>query len=264
MAYTDCFSFEMRGHVGIIRLCRPDRLNTVNFDWYNGLVELEQKEIVGNTELRALAILADGKHFSAGIDLNFAKEVIGKNPVYEVNMLHYMQECFRFLQYCNVPVVVGIQGACMGTAVELITACDFRICADNAKFSIREVQVGLGPDFGGSTRLVKLIGPGQARLLNLTCEDIDAQEAYRIGLVERLVPVAELEETTLRYAQKMADNPPLAVQMAKKCMNIAAEASYQASLIAEEIQSLHCITTQDKDEAVSALIEKRVGTYQYK
>ncbi len=263
MAYQDYFSFEMKGHVGILRLCRPDRLNTVNYDWYNGLVELEQKEIVGNTELRAIAILADGKHFSAGIDLEFAQSTIGKNPVYEVNMLHYMQDCFRFLQYCHVPVVVGIQGACMGTAMELITACDFRICADNAKFSIREVQVGLGPDFGGSTRLVKLIGPGMARLLTMTCEDIDAQEALRIGLVERLVPKAELEETTLRYAQKLADNPPLAVQMTKKCMNIAAEASYQASLIAEEIQSLHCISTKDMREAVSAMREKRIGDYHY-
>ena len=90
----------------------------------------------------------------------------------------------------------------MGTAIELITACDIRIAADNAKFSLREVDVGISTDLGGTTRLTKLIGPGMTKLLAMTCEDIDAQEAARIRLVERVVPLGELEQTTLAYAEK--------------------------------------------------------------
>ena len=96
---------------------------------------------------------------SAGIDLNYAKAVIGK-PGRSLYGVYHWQQAYRFWSECNLPVVVGIQGACMGTAIELITACDIRIAADNAKFSLREVDVGISTDLGGTTRLTKLIGPG--------------------------------------------------------------------------------------------------------
>ena len=148
------------------------------------------------------------------IDLNYAKAVIGK-PGRSLYGVYHWQQAYRFWSECNLPVVVGIQGACMGTAIELITACDIRIAADNAKFSLREVDVGISTDLGGTTRLTKLIGPGMTKLLAMTCEDIDAQEAARIRLVERVVPLGELEQTTLAYAEKLAAKPPIAVQMCK-------------------------------------------------
>ena len=149
----------------------------------------------------------------------------------------------------------------MGTAIELITACDIRIAADNAKFSLREVDVGISTDLGGTTRLTKLIGPGMTKLLAMTCEDIDAQEAARIRLVERVVPLGELDQTTLAYAEKLAAKPPIAVQMCKKCINIATDAGTSVGLLAEEIQGIYTVSTKDKAEAAAAMLEKRPGRY---
>ena len=224
MSYQEFLSFERRGAVGIVRLARPEKLNTISAPFYEAMIELQQTEIVGDHDLRAIALLADGRHFSAGIDLNYAKAVIGK-PGRSLYGVYHWQQAYRFWSECNLPVVVGIQGACMGTAIELITACDIRIAADNAKFSLREVDVGISTDLGGTTRLTKLIGPGMTKLLAMTCEDIDAQEAARIRLVERVVPLGELEQTTLAYAEKLAAKPPIAVQMCKKCINIATDAA---------------------------------------
>ena len=245
MSYQEFLSFERRGAVGIVRLARPEKLNTISAPFYEAMIELQQTEIVGDHDLRAIALLADGRHFSAGIDLNYAKAVIGKPGRSLYGVYHW-------------PVVVGIQGACMGTAIELITACDIRIAADNAKFSLREVDVGISTDLGGTTRLTKLIGPGMTKLLAMTCEDIDAQEAARIRLVERL---GELEQTTLAYAEKLAAKPPIAVQMCKKCINIATDAGTSVGLLAEEIQGIYTVSTKDKAEAAAAMLEKRPGRY---
>ena len=162
---------------------------------------------------------------------------------------------------CIRDSVVGIQGACMGTAIELVASCDFRIAADNALFSLREVNAGISTDMGGTTRLTKLIGSGMTKLLAMTCEDIDAAEAQRIRLVERVVPLSELEKTTLDYARKLAAKPPIAVQMCKKCINIAEDASGSVGLLAEEIQGIYTVSTKDKVEAAAAMLEKRQGNF---
>lgn len=256
---TISISFGAR-NVGIVRLARPEKLNTISAPFYEAMIELQQTEIVGDHDLRAIALLADGRHFSAGIDLNYAKAVIGK-PGRSLYGVYHWQQAYRFWSECNLPVVVGIQGACMGTAIELITACDIRIAADNAKFSLREVDVGISTDLGGTTRLTKLIGPGMTKLLAMTCEDIDAQEAARIRLVERVVPLGELDQTTLAYAEKLAAKPPIAVQMCKKCINIATDAGTSVGLLAEEIQGIYTVSTKDKAEAAAAMLEKRPGRY---
>ena len=113
----------------------------------------------------------------------------------------------------------------------------------------------------GAIRLTKLIGPGMTKLLAMTCEDIDAQEAARIRLVERVVPLGELEQTTLAYAEKLAAKPPIAVQMCKKCINIATDAGTSVGLLAEEIQGIYTVSTKDKAEAAAAMLEKRHGRY---
>ena len=260
MSYGEFLSFSQEDNVGIVRLSRPEAYNTMSAPFFEAMIELQEEKIIGNHELRSIALLADGKHFSAGIDLNYASTVIGK-PGRSLYGVKYWQRAYQFWHDCNLPVVVGIQGACMGTAIELAAACDFRIAAENARFALREVQVGISTDMGGTTRLTKLIGPGMTKLMALTCEDIYAQEAYRIGLVERLVSLEELESTTLGYARKMAELPPIAVQMCKKCINIAAESSYASGLLAEEIQGIYTVSTKDKAEASKAMLEKRKGFY---
>lgn len=112
MSYQEFLSFERRGAVGIVRLARPEKLNTISAPFYEAMIELQQAEIVGDHNLRAIALLADGRHFSAGIDLNYAKAVIGK-PGRSLYGVYHWQQAYRFWSECNLPVVVGIQGACM-------------------------------------------------------------------------------------------------------------------------------------------------------
>ena len=269
MSYQEFLSFERRGAVGIVRLARPEKLNTISAPFYEAMIEQDDISVAAAGEhilkvcVRQPVVCAapdENAVLSAGIDLNYAKAVIGK-PGRSLYGVYHWQQAYRFWSECNLPVVVGIQGACMGTAIELITACDIRIAADNAKFSLREVDVGISTDLGGTTRLTKLIGPGMTKLLAMTCEDIDAQEAARIRLVERVVPLGKLEQTTLAYAEKLAAKPPIAVQMCKKCINIATDAGTSVGLLAEEIQGIYTVSTKDKAEAAAAMLEKRPGRY---
>ena len=260
MSYTEFLSFEQQEHLGIVRLARPQGLNTISAPFFEAMIELQQTEIVGNRELRAIAMLAEGKHFSAGIDLNYAKSVIG-TPGRSLYGIYHWRNAYKFWHDCNLPVVVGIQGACLGTAMELVAACDFRIAAENVRFALKEVEVGISTDLGGTTMMTKLIGPGMTKLLAMTCEQIDAAEARRIGLVERVVPLEQLEETTLNYGRILASKPPIAVQMCKKCVNLAMDAPVSAGLIAEEIQGIYTASTKDKAEASAAMVEKRQGVY---
>ena len=260
MGFEEFFKFERRGRVGVIRLARPDKLNTISAPFYEAMIDLQERMIVGDHELRALAMLAEGRHFSAGIDLNYAKAAMGA-PGRSLYGVYHWRRAYRFWQECNLPVVAGIQGACMGTAMELVASCDFRIAADNAKFALREVDAGISTDLGGTTNLTKLIGPGMTKLLAMTCETIEAGEAHRIGLVERVVPLDKLEEVTLGYAETLASKPPIAVQMCKKCINIAADAGTMVGLVAEEIQGIYTVGTKDKKEAAAAMLEKRQGNY---
>lgn len=260
MGYEEFLSFSREGRVGVVKLARPAKLNTISAPFYEAMIELEETQIVGDRELRSIAMLAEGRHFSAGIDLNYAKTMIGGRGRSLYGIYHW-RRAYQFWYDCNLPVVVGIQGACMGTAMELVAACDIRIAAENAKFSLREVDVGISTDLGGTTRLTKLIGPGMTKLLAMTCEDIDAQEALRIGLVQKVVPIDQLEAETMRYATILAEKPPIAVQMCKKCINVATDSSMSVGFTAEEIQGIYTASTKDKAEASAAMLEKRKGNY---
>ncbi|MFQ9556240.1 MAG: enoyl-CoA hydratase/isomerase family protein [Oscillospiraceae bacterium] len=145
MSYQEFLSFERRGAVGIVRLARPEKLNTISAPFYEAMIELQQTEIVGDHDLRAIALLADGRHFSAGIDLNYAKagdRQAGAQPLRRLSLA------------AGLPLLERVQpagrgrhpGACMGTAIELITACDIRIAADNAEFSWWRSTVGISTD----------------------------------------------------------------------------------------------------------------------
>lgn len=262
MSYKEFLSFEQDGYLGIVRLARPQALNTISAPFYDAMIELQQTEIVKNKDIRAIAILADGRHFSAGIDLKYAATVMG-SPGRSLYGLYHWQNAYKFWRSCNLPVIVGIHGACLGTAMELVAACDIRIAADNSKFALKEVDVGITTDLGGTTMLTKLIGPGMTKFLAMTCEEFNAEEALRIGFVEKVVPLEELEATTIKYGKILAEKPPIAVQMCKKCINIAMDSATSVGLLAEELQGVFTVTTQEKKEASRAMLEKRKGVYTY-
>ncbi|GAA0181442.1 enoyl-CoA hydratase/isomerase family protein [Clostridium sediminicola] len=253
MSYGKLIKFEKQGKVGVIILDNAKRLNITGDEFFDELEEI-QNEISVDNELGALAMVANGKNFSAGIDMKFLNSVSAE---FMKKGLTRLQNLYSFWQELAIPIVAGIQGVCYGSGVELILGCDIRIAADNAKLCLPEVKFGLSPDMGGTTRLTKLVGIGQAKRIILSCEEVAAQEALNIGLVEKVVSVDELREYTIGFAKKMASYPSSGMRFAKKGINVAQESSVAASLLFEQAQSIYCCDTQDIKESTAAFIEKR-------
>ena len=139
----------------------------------------------------------------------------------------------------------------------MILACDIRVAADNARFRLPEVSLGLAPDMGGTTRLTKLVGIGQAKRLIMANDEINAQEALRIGLVEFVVEGKDLDAKVMELAKRMAGMAPIAMRWAKRGINLASESSTTAGLMFEQAQSICCFMTEDIQEGISAVVSKR-------
>ncbi|MDQ7096424.1 enoyl-CoA hydratase/isomerase family protein [Desulfosporosinus sp. PR] len=255
--YGSVIKFEKQDYCGALILDNAEKMNVVGDEFLKELGALQQ-DILGMEELRALAIVANGDNFSAGIDLKMLHEVSSEKV--KATLTH-LQGLYSFWQTLSIPVVIGVQGFCFGSAVELMLGCDIRIAAENLRLSLPEVKLGLAPDMGGTTRLTKLVGTGQAKRLIMACEEIGAEEALQIGLVEKVVPADKLREATIRLAQKMAAYPPSSVAFAKKGINLAAESSVAAGLLFEQAQSTYCCGTEDLKEAISAFFEKRKPSF---
>ncbi|HBV88852.1 MAG TPA: enoyl-CoA hydratase [Desulfosporosinus sp.] len=253
MSYGKHLNFNKDGRIGIITLDNAKGFNLVGTDFLHELDEI-QKEILADHDLGGIVINANGDNFSAGIDLKFLKDVSSQ---FIMDNLVWLQNLYSFWQELPIPVIAAINGLCYGSATELILGCDIRIAADNARFSIPEVRFGLSPDMGGTTRLTHLVGIGQAKRLIMGCEEIDAEEALRIGLIEIMVTKETLNERAMKLAHKMAGFPPAGIRFAKKGINLANESSVQAGLLFEQAQSTFCCGTEDLREAVTAFLEKR-------
>ena len=245
--------YEKEGNVGIVTLDNPQKLNMVGEKFLDELEQI-QKGIYADKSLRGMAIVANGSNFSAGIDITYLQTVGSR---FIKDSLEWLQGLYSFWQKLPYPVVAGVQGYCIGSGIELILGCDIRVAGESAKFSLPEVRFGLAPDMGGTSRLTKLVGVGQAKRLILLCEEIEASEALRIGLVEKVVPDERLTESVMKMVRTMSTFPPSGLRFAKKTINVAQDSSLAASLLMEEAQSTYCCGTQDLLEATTAYIEKR-------
>ncbi len=244
--------------VAILTLNRPDKLNTFNREVWREILTATE-EIEDMDDLGAVIINANGPHFSAGIDLNQLKSASNSQTIQK--NLPWEQAMYNRLEDFPVPVIAAVQGLCYGSGTELILACDIRVAARNLRIALPEVRFGLSPDMGGTTRLPRLVGPGQAKRLILACEELDAEEALAIGLVEIIVEPEELMERAMTIAKRIASLPPVGVFMAKKGINLAMEGSRMASQLFEQAQSIFCCGTQDKEEAITAFFEKRTPQF---
>ncbi|NLB88791.1 MAG: enoyl-CoA hydratase/isomerase family protein, partial [Syntrophomonadaceae bacterium] len=206
-------------------------------------------------------INANEDHFSAGVDLKFLRTV---NSEFIMDNLDWLQRLYGRWQEMPIPVIAAVHGLCYGSATELILGCDIRIAAKDARISIPEVRFGLSPDMGGTVRLTQLVGMGQAKRLILGCEEVGADEAFAIGLVEIVVEREQLMERAMKLAKRIASMPPAAVRFAKRGINLANESSVMAGLLYEQAQSTYCCGTEDQNEAIDSFFEKRKPVFKNK
>ena len=161
--------------------------------------------------------------------------------------------------YC--PCIAAINGYALGGGCELALACDIRIASERAKLGFPEVKLGIFPGWGGTQRITRILGLGRTKELVFTGELIDANEAYRIGLVERVVPHEQVLEEASKLAEKIAKNGPFAIKLAKTAINAGSEMDLRKALLLEKTLVSLCFDTEDRVEGMTAFMEKRTARF---
>jgi len=253
MAY-DNLLFEVREKVARITFNRPNVLNALNRKTMDELGDC-LNTVRADDEIRVLILTGAGeKAFIAGADIN---ELSQQTPVNGREFTLYGQEIIHRLETLGKPAIAAINGFALGGGCELALACTLRIASRNAKLGQPEVKLGIIPGYGGSQRLPRLCGKGVAHELILTGEMISAEEALRVGLVNRVVDSAELLATAEAIAKKIIANAPLAVKYAMEAVAHGMEMPQEEGLYLEATLFGLCCATQDMREGTRAFLEKR-------
>jgi len=253
MSNYETITVEKRDKVAFLTINRPDKLNSLSSKVHEeGVAALD--DLRRDENVRVVVITGTGeKSFVAGADIS---EFNDKTPVTQRNTF-YEKTLFNSIDVFPKPVIAMINGFCLGGGCELALACDIRVASENARFSQPEINLGIMPGGGGTQRLTRLIGEGRAMEMILTGDMIDAATAHKFGLVNHVHPLAELAEKTLELANKIAEKAPVALQLCKEAVKFASRSNLDEGLRREVDLFAICFSTEDKQEGVSAFLEKR-------
>lgn len=251
MAYENIIA-EKKGRVGLITLNRAKALNALNAAL---IAELEQAldSFEADDEVGAIVITGNDKAFAAGADI---KEMQDKTFI-DAYLGDFITRDWERIATCRKPVIAAVAGYALGGGCEIAMMCDFILAADNARFGQPEITLGTMPGAGGTQRLARLAGKSKAMEMCLTGRMMDAEEAERIGLVSRIVPVADLVEEALRTAETIAGMSRPAVLMTKEAVNRAYETTLSEGIRFERRLFHATFATEDQKEGMAAFTEKR-------
>jgi enoyl-CoA hydratase len=258
----EILTMEFDGPVAILTLNRPAVLNALNADLLT-LLEETLDAFTGDPSLRAVIVTGAGERaFAAGADIAELAALAG--PVDGEHKARTGQRITQLIEALPVPVIAAVNGFALGGGCELAMACDFRIASENAKFGQPEVNLGIPPGYGGTQRTTRLLGPGMALFMCLTGEMIDAADALRIGLVQRVVPIGELLPAAKRIAQGIAARAPLAITATKRAIREGAALPLAQGLALEALHFGAMVSTSDFREGTAAFLEKRKPVFEGK
>ncbi len=260
MTFTNIL-LETKNSIGYVTINRPDKLNALN---QAVMAELgEAFAALGDDKgVRAVILTGAGeKAFVAGADIS---ELAQQDAVAAKEFALRGQAVLNRIENLGKPVIACVNGFALGGGCELAMACTMRLASENAKFGQPEVKLGIIPGYGGTQRLTRLVGKGRAMQLVLAGEMISAAEALRIGLVNEVVPQAELIARAEAICGKIIANAPLAVQYALEAVNHGAEMPLSEALFLEATLFGLCCATEDKNEGTRAFLEKRAAVFQGK
>lgn len=269
----ECFEVSMDEGIAHIVLNRPEKRNSMIPAFWEELPAII-RDIDDNARARVIVISSTGPHFSSGLDVNAFAAVGEQSGGEGENMrrrqaglrfyenVRRMQETFSCLERCRVPVLAAIQGGCIGGGVDLATACDMRYATRDAFLTVFEINIGMTADVGTFPRLYKLIPEGVARELAYTGRRMAAEEAERIGLVNRVFDDQEtLLEGVMAVARDIASKPPLAIHGCKRMANYARDHSTADGLDYVSIWNASMLQHEEIMEAMQANAEKRPGRF---
>jgi enoyl-CoA hydratase/carnithine racemase len=253
--------YEKRGPIAYVRLNRPKVMNALNKATIHEL-RAAFEDARDDSAVRGVILTGTGeKAFAAGADI---AEIANNTAVEAEEATRRGQALTDLIENVGKPVIAAVNGFALGGGCELAMACTIRVAGETAKFGQPEVKLGVMPGYGGTQRLPRLVGKGPALKLILSGDFIDAAEAYRIGLVDDLVPDAHVMDRAETVLKKIFANAPLSVKYALEAVNKGLETSVAEGLLLEASLFAICASTDDKKEGTSAFLEKRVPKFQGK
>ena len=250
---------EVAEGIGTVRLDRPP-LNALDTATQNRLRELAE-EAGRRDDVRAVILYGGPKVFAAGADI---KEMQAMDHAAMVVRSRALQDCFTAVARIPKPVVAAVTGYALGGGCELALCADYRIAADNAKFGQPEILLGLIPGAGGTQRLSRLIGPSKTKDLIFTGRQVKADEALAIGLVDRIVPAAEVYEQAQAWAAKLAQGPALALRAAKEAVDTGLETDLDTGLAIERNWFAGLFATEDRETGMRSFVEDGPGKAKFR
>ena len=252
--------YEVRDGIGYITISRPNALNALNMqvldDLHHAFTEVNEDENV-----RVAILTGEGKAFVAGADIAQMYEF---DPIQGRNMMIKGHGLMNFIEAIEKPVIAAVNGFALGGGCELSMACDFRIASEKAKFGQPETGLGIIPGFGGTQRLPRLVGKAKGKLMIMTGEIIGAQEAYEIGLDEKVVPADKLMNAAEELANTIKSKAPIAVAVTKTVVNNGYGLDMKTASALEMEAFTAPFASQDKSEGMLAFLEKRTPEFKNK
>ncbi len=236
-----------------VKINRPDKLNAMNIDVAKELVDTF--EALGRDDSVKVIILTGEGHkaFSAGADIEYMSKI---SPDQSVEYAKLGQLVTSTVELVKQPTIAAVNGFALGGGCELAMSCDIRIAADTARMGQPEVTIGIPPGWGGTQRLMRIVGIAKAKEIVYTGKMINAHEAKEIGLVNQVYPIDTLMEETLKMAQQIASNSVMGVQMSKIAINKGRNADLDTGLTVELLAWRNCFTHQDRKDRMNAFVNK--------
>ncbi|MCX4643061.1 enoyl-CoA hydratase/isomerase family protein [Streptomyces sp. NPDC056121] len=245
---------EVAEGVGTIRLDRPP-MNALDIATQDRIKELAE-EASRRDDVRAVVVRGSDKAFAAGADI---KEMQAMDHAAMIVRSRALQDSFTAVARIPKPVVAAVTGYALGGGCELALCADFRIAADDARLGQPEILLGLIPGAGGTQRLARLVGPSKAKDLIFTGRHVKAEEALAIGLVDRVVPAAEVYEQAHAWAAKLAQGPALALRAAKESIDVGLETDIDTGLAVERNWFAGLFATEDRERGMRSFVEEGPG-----
>ena len=254
--------FDREDNFALLTLNRPESLNALNSKLIEELGKAAD-EIAADNSIRSVVITGSGRAFCVGADLKeimspegaaFHKQFAGSKP----------QTFFNKIESLEKPVIAAINGPAVGGGCELALVCDLRIAATTAMFGLAEIKIGVIPAGGGTARLPRLIGATKAKEMLLFGDSVDANEAFRIGLINKVVQPESVLDEAKKWAKELSMRPPLALRATKLCVNAGMQMPLSGALDLEAKEATDLFNSEDRHEGVNAFLEKRQPVFKGK
>lgn len=256
MEYTKLL-IEKQDNICTVKINNPQALNALNTTVLNEL-DCAFSEIAADNSILAVILTGEGKAFVAGADIS---QMSTMNAAEGKAFGEKGAAVFRKIELLDKPVIAAINGFALGGGCELAMCCDIRIASAKAKLGQPEVGLGITPGFSGTQRLPRIVGMGRAKELIYTADIINADEAYRIGLVNKVVEPEALMDTAIALAKKIASKAPVAVKYSKEAINRGIQTDMDSAIAIEANLFGLCFSTEDQKEGMKAFLEKREAQY---